>query len=177
VRNGAVGTHRSSNDRRFSEHCVGRTFLTSGLNVQLDTVWTLRRQSHRDRDELFMDDVDRTGVNVALSKAQNAFMASGAFSSRCFSSVRFEMLYIALSGRNWKHSSQIASLRQQSDSSLNSDEPTGPKLQLREAVQRQPPSACANECIEWYQRLSGRSLLENPCCATWLTEDRPGAGR
>jgi putative hydrolases of HD superfamily len=45
----------------------------------------------------------------------------------------------------WKYSSQIASLRQASDSSLKSDEPTGPKLQLREAVQRQPPSACANE--------------------------------
>ena len=34
------------------EHCCGRTFLTSGLNVQLDTVWTLRRQCHSDCDEL-----------------------------------------------------------------------------------------------------------------------------
>lgn len=61
MRNGAAGTRRGSYDRRFREHCVGRTFLTSGLNVQLDTVRTLRRQGHSDRDELLMEDVDRAG--------------------------------------------------------------------------------------------------------------------
>ena len=55
----SAGSHRCSNDRRFGEHCVGRTFLTSGLNVQLDTVWTWRRQRHGDCDELLMDSVDR----------------------------------------------------------------------------------------------------------------------
>src|ERR1700758_1137703 len=39
------------------------------------------------------------GANAALSKDQNAFIASEAFSSRCLSFARFEMLYTALSPR------------------------------------------------------------------------------
>jgi hypothetical protein len=73
VRYGAAGSHRGSNDRRLGSHCVGRTFLTSALNVQLDTLWTLRRQGHGDCDELLMDSADRAGCKRRFIESPKRF--------------------------------------------------------------------------------------------------------
>lgn len=78
---GATGTDRGGNDARLGQLCIAGAGFTRRFGVQFNAVWTLRGQGDGDRDKLFLLHAECAFANAVLSKAQNAFMASGAFSS------------------------------------------------------------------------------------------------
>jgi hypothetical protein len=59
--------------------------------MQLNAVRTLRCQRDRHRHQLLVQDIDGTGFERLLSKAQKAFIVSGAFLSSFLSRVRFSI--------------------------------------------------------------------------------------